>query len=98
MHPADYSDGTSFETHYDVEELRSYKYILGEFGVQMLLAVARGAENKTSIQMLSGVPHACITGRMPVLLNLKLLKQEGEDLFKLTSRGHEFLKCIKECF
>ncbi|MHA1519350.1 MAG: hypothetical protein ACTSVZ_14060 [Promethearchaeota archaeon] len=82
----------------EMEELRSYKYLLGDFGVAMLAAVARGAENSQSIQMLSGVPHGCITGRMPVLLNLKLLEEKSHDYFKITSIGLEFLKCIKECF
>ena len=81
----------------ELEELRSYKYLLGDFGVAMLIAVARGAENSESIQMLSGVPHGCITGRMPVLLNLKLLEENSPDNFKITSHGLEFLKCIKEC-
>jgi hypothetical protein len=82
----------------ELEELKSYKYLLGDFGVAMLVAVARGAENRESIQMLSGVPHGCITGRMPVLLNLKLLLEEPPDCFKITAQGREFLACIKECF
>lgn len=96
MAPADFTDGTSSDVSYDLEELRSYKYILGEFGVQMLIAISRGAENRESIQMMSGVPHACISGRLPVLLNLKLIEQKSEDCFSISSRGYEFLKCIKE--
>ena len=94
--PVDFMDGTSTDVSYDLEELRSYKYILGEFGIQMLIAIARGAENRDSIQMMSCVPHACISGRMPVLLNLKLIEQHGEDSYKVSARGYEFLKCIKE--
>ena len=56
----------------DLEELKSYKYLLGDFGVSMLKAISQGAEDGDAIMMLSGVPAACITGRIPVLNNLKL--------------------------
>ncbi|MHA1672797.1 MAG: hypothetical protein ACTSYI_04160 [Promethearchaeota archaeon] len=98
MAGSDNSEEILHSTQNEMEELRSYKYLLGDFGVAMLTAVMRGAENGESIQMLSGVPHGCITGRMPVLLNLKLLEEHTPDHFKITSLGLEFLKCIKECF
>lgn len=80
----------------DLEELRSYKYLLGDFGIAMLLAVARGARNGESIMMLSGVPSACITGRMPVLLNLKLIEENVNHEYFITRNGKEFLKCVNE--
>jgi len=82
----------------DIEELRSYKFLLGDFGISMLVAIARGAKNRDTIKMLSGVPSACISGRMPVLLSLKLVENQNSDEFVITSRGTEFLRCINESF
>jgi hypothetical protein len=79
------------------EELLSYKYILGDLGIAILTAVARGAHAKDSIFMLSGVPMSCVLGRMPVLQNLKLVIILGDDEIHISKRGLEFLKCINEC-
>lgn len=98
MPRADISEKSHSTSANELEELKSYKYLLGDFGVAMLTAVARGAENAESIKMLSGVPSGCITGRMPVLLNLKLIVQSCPDSYQITHRGIEFLKCIKECY
>ena len=80
----------------DIEELKSYKYLLGDFGIAMLVAVARGARDGESIMMLSGVPKACITGRMPILLNLKLVNNKNHGEILITQNGLDFLKCINE--
>ena len=77
-----------------LEELKSYKYLLGEFGIAMLTAIYRGAREKESIMMLSGVPAACISGRMPILLNLELVKCDKSNLYFITLRGEQFLKCF----
>ncbi len=77
------------------DDLKSYKYLLGDYGISMLLSIGRGAKKPDSIMMLSGVPAACISGRMPVLLNLKIIEQvNGEYL--ITQEGLDFLKCIEE--
>ena len=80
----------------DVEELRSYKYLLGEFGISMLKAISQGAEDGDAIMMLSGVPAACITGRIPVLNNLNLIDPDQAEMQKyfITTKGLQFLKCI----
>ena len=80
----------------EIEELKSYKFLLGDYGIAMLVAIARGAKNCDSIRMLSGVPSACITGRMPVLLNLKLIDATTEIEYIITDCGRKFLKCIDE--
>jgi hypothetical protein len=80
----------------DREELLSYKYLLGDMGISILVAVARGARTKESIMMLSGVPMACVNGRAPVLLNLKLVTKISIDEFAITSRGYAFLRSINE--
>ncbi len=76
-----------------LEELRSYKYLLGEFGIAMLTAISRGAFEPDSIMMLSGVPAACISGRMPILLNLDLVTCETPQNYKITEKGKLFLSC-----
>jgi hypothetical protein len=80
----------------DQEELISYKYLLGDMGISMLTAIARGARTKDAIMMLSGVPMACVNGRMPVLFNLKLAMKITMDEYVITSRGMDFLRSINE--
>jgi len=80
----------------DTAELNSYKYILGDLGIAILTAIARGAHAKDSIMMLSGVPMSCVNGRMPVLLNLKLVNMFNENEIHISKRGILFLKVINE--
>ena len=76
------------------DNLVSYKYILGEMGIQILIAISRGANTKVSIRLLSGVPPECITGRLPVLSSLELIFQTQEEYY-ITERGNNFLGCIE---
>ena len=76
------------------DKLGSYKYILGEMGIQILIAISRGANTKGSIRLLSGVPPECINGRLPVLSSLDLIFQIQEE-FYITERGNSFLVCIE---
>ena len=78
------------------EELLSYKYILGDLGIAILTAIARGAHAKDSIMMMSGVPMSCVIGRMPVLQNLKLIVVINQEEIHIAKRGLIFLKCINE--
>ncbi len=77
------------------ENLTSYRYILGEMGIQILIAISRGASTKTTIHLLSGVPSECILGRLPVLSSLKLIFQT-QDEFHITDRGHSFLVTLEK--
>lgn len=77
----------------DKDTLLSYRYLLGEMGIQMLTAISRGASNKMSIQLLSGVPMACVKGRLPVLMNLNLVS-ENNGKYIATKNGEKFLKVI----
>lgn len=85
------------ETLPDREELVSYKYLLGDMGISILSAIARGARTRDAIMMLSGVPMACVNGRMPVLTNLKLVLKINLEEYVVTTRGIAFLRCINEC-
>ncbi|MHA1721228.1 MAG: winged helix-turn-helix domain-containing protein [Promethearchaeota archaeon] len=84
-------------TQKEIEELISYKYLLGDFGIQIASAINKGAQNDDAIIMLSGVPMACVTGRLPVLMNLKLVEARDSKYY-ITKKGRNFLKCINECF
>ncbi len=80
----------------EIEELTSFKYLLGDFGIQIASAIYKGAQNDDAIMMLSGVPMACVTGRLPVLINLKLV-EITDSKYIITQKGSNFLKCINEC-
>ena len=80
------------------KELLSFKMILGEMGIQMLVAIFRGANTNETIMMLSGVPMNCVKGRLPVLINLNLVAAVGglggyHEYF-ITKEGCRFLTLI----
>jgi predicted transcriptional regulator len=75
----------------DEETLLSYQYILGEMGIQILVAIYRGATSQNAIQLLSGVPISCVKGRLPVLINLNLIVDMQEEYY-ITEKGNKFLK------
>ena len=81
----------------DQKELTSYKFLLGDFGIGILAAIYRGARSEESIMMLSGVPMACVKGRMPVLMNLQLVSKISMKEYAITKKGADFLRCINEC-
>ena len=79
-------------------DLTSQKYLLGEMGVQVLMAIFRGANQIESISMLSGVSLACVKGRLPILFKLNLISEckseSGESEYKLLDNGKKFLESI----
>src|SRR5271157_1445419 len=77
------------------EDANALKMVLGEYGIQILVAIQRGARTRETIPLISGVPVACVSGRMPVILNLELVT-EGEEL-GLTERGLTFLEKTGYC-
>jgi hypothetical protein len=81
--------------HENSDNLINYKYILGEMGIQILIAISRGATTKMSIRLFSGVPPECVNGRLPVLSRLNFISQIQEE-YHLTERGNNFLVCIEK--
>ncbi len=71
------------------------KYLLGNMGIDILLAINRCAKDFKTIQLFSGCPFSCVKGRIPVLLNLKLIKNIKEEYF-ITSKGINFLGKIQD--
>lgn len=70
------------------------KYLIGDMGFEILLAIEKGARKKETIKLLSGVPMECINGRLPVLIDLNLISKNNEE-FYITERGIEFKKRVK---
>ena len=81
-----------------VDENNSFdhlKYLLGNMGIDILLAIEKGASNFETIEIISGVPLACIKGRIPVLIDFKLVKKESSS-YIITQYGINFIKIIEK--
>ncbi|MCJ7649954.1 MAG: hypothetical protein MUP85_15185 [Candidatus Lokiarchaeota archaeon] len=81
-----------------VDEKNSFdhlKYILGNMGIDILLAVEKGASNFETIAIISGVPIACIKGRLPVLIDFNLVKKESPG-YIITQYGINFIKSLEK--
>ncbi|MHA1757351.1 MAG: hypothetical protein ACTSVV_11315 [Promethearchaeota archaeon] len=75
------------------ESLEDLKYLLGNMGIEILFAIDKGAKNFETIKLFSGLPISCIRGRIPVLMDLKLIQKE-RDGYTLTEKGLDFKKII----
>ena len=53
------------------------------------------ASNFETIEIISGVPLACIKGRIPVLIDFKLVKKESSG-YIITQYGSNFIKSIEK--
>ncbi len=76
-----------------LEHIESIKMILGDMGIKILKALHLGPMDVKSINFLSGVPIACVQGRIPVLKSLNLIK-EVENAYALDKEGEAFLRAI----
>jgi hypothetical protein len=72
------------------EDADALKMVLGEYGLLILVAIKHGAKTRQHIPLISGVPMACVTGRIPVILSLRLIREEEE--LSLTERGLKLLE------
>ncbi len=76
------------------ESLQDLKCLLGNMGIEIFFAIEKGAKDYESMKIFSGLPMACIKGRVPVLLELKLVKKDIEG-YILTKKGLNFKKNIE---
>ena len=76
------------------ESLEDLKYLLGNMGIEILFAIEKGAKDFETIKLFSGLPIACIKGRIPLLLDLKLIRENDEEYF-LEERGIDFKKKLE---
>lgn len=79
----------------NVESLEDLKYLLGNMGLEILLAIEKGASNVETIRLFSGIPKACIKGRIPVLHDLSLI-DKNERGYYLTKKGNAFKAQIEK--
>lgn len=73
------------------ESLEDLKYLLGNMGIDILLAIGEGAKDFETIKIFSGLPLICVKGRIPVLLELNLANKVNEEYY-LTKKGLRFKK------
>ena len=71
------------------ESYKDFKNLLGYMGIEILLAIDKGAKNYETIKLFSGLSFECIKGRIPVLLDLKLIRIALEEHI-LTEKGINF--------
>ena len=76
------------------ESLQDLKCLLGNMGIEIFFAIEKGAKDYESMKILSGLPMACIKGRVPVLLELKLVKKDIVG-YILTKKGLSFKEKIE---
>ncbi|MFX1287810.1 MAG: hypothetical protein ACFFFY_04530 [Promethearchaeota archaeon] len=76
------------------ESFQDLKCLLGNMGMDIFLAIDKGAKDFETMKIFSGLPMACIKGRVPVLLELKLIVKNRKGYF-LTDKGLNFKKEIK---
>ncbi len=70
------------------------KYLLGNMGIEILYAIDKGAKSFFTIKLFSGIPLSCIKGRIPVLLDLALIKKVDDEYF-LAEKGYDFKKHLE---
>lgn len=71
------------------ESVQDLKCLLGNMGMDIFYAIDKGAKDYDTMKIFSGLPMACIKGRVPVLLELKLIEKIDEGYF-LTTKGLSF--------
>ena len=76
------------------ESLEDLKCLLGNMGVDIFFAIDKGAKDFETMRIFSGLPMACIKGRVPVLLELKLIVKNAKGYF-LTNKGISFKEKIE---
>ncbi len=71
------------------DSLKDIKYLLGNMGMDIFFAIDNGAKDYETIKIFSGLPMACVKGRLPVILDL-LLVAKNDDGYFLTNKGLRF--------
>ena len=77
------------------ETYEDLKNLLGYMGIEILVAIDNGAKNYDTIKLFSGLPISCINGRVPVLLDLGLIKKNNDEYF-LTEKGLVFRNRLED--
>ena len=78
----------------DEVSYKSIKMVLGDMGLGILKVLRLGPMDLKSINFLSGIPMACVKGRIPVLISLNMIKKSGI-YYSLENEGLNFLKYLE---
>jgi len=76
------------------ESIQDLKCLLGNMGIEIFFAIEKGAKDYESMKIFTGLPMACIKGRVPVLLELMLVKKNVEG-YILTKKGLDLKEKIE---
>jgi len=76
------------------ESFQDLKCLLGNMGIEIFFAIVKGAKDYESMKIFTGLPMACIKGRVPVLLELMLVKKNIEG-YILTKKGLDLKEKIE---
>ncbi|MEJ2249913.1 MAG: hypothetical protein P8Y70_13535 [Candidatus Lokiarchaeota archaeon] len=79
----------------DTESYDDLKYLLGNMGIEILIAIHKGAKDYETIKIFSGIPLECIKGRIPVLIGLSLIEKIN-DGYILTQKGFKFKQYLQK--
>jgi len=77
--------------------IEDFKCILGNMGIDILLAIGEGAKDFETIKIFSGLPLICVKGRIPVLLELNLVSKVNDEYY-LTKKGLLLKKKMNSVF
>lgn len=83
----------SSKSNDDDVSYKSIKMVLGDMGLGILKVLRLGPMDLKSIKFLSGIPMACVKGRIPVLMSLNMIKNSGI-YYSLEPEGLNFLKYL----
>lgn len=73
-------------------ELDGMEMLLGDYGTAILEALDLQPMDVDAIHAISGVPRACIEGRLPFLLDLGLIEETGDaGCVQLTGAGRDLV-------
>ncbi|MHA2392467.1 MAG: hypothetical protein ACXAEX_11035 [Promethearchaeota archaeon] len=70
------------------------KNLLGFMGIEIFIAIEKGAKTYETIKLFSGLPMSCVKGRIPVLLELNLIEVVKKEHF-LTEKGIRFKNMLE---
>lgn len=76
------------------ESVEDLKCLLGNMGIDIFFAIDKGAKDFETMKIFSGLPMACVKGRVPVLMELKLIEKKDEG-YSLTNKGLSFKEKIE---
>jgi predicted transcriptional regulator len=76
-------------------KFENLRYLLGNLGIDILIAIGKGAYDFQTVEIISGVPIECVKGRIPVLIDLQLVEKSSKG-FVLTEEGILFKQKIEK--